>query len=238
MRTALLLGSDHTTLGATATVTAGRTAAALSRGRFPKGYPHIDPNEDAVVVADLASHLLLAVADGHDGSEAAEVAITAIAARLESLDLTDTTAALRDLTSAVVARAQERLGATPSRTALSIVLVDGRRVATATFGDTSVILLRAGKARRVSRPAPFLGPEVTVDTAAFTAPPVRPGDRVVAATDGLLDFLGRNALPRLAAIDAPDQEAWVRAAVEAAFDGGAGDNIAVGALLASGRHLA
>ena len=48
-------------------------------------------------------------------------------------------------------------------------------------------------------------------------------------SDGLRDFLGTRWLDRLAELVEPDTPrlAFVEAAVEAAFDGGAGDNVAV-----------
>lgn len=228
MQTALLLGSDHTQLGAIATATAGRTAAALSRGRFPKGYPHVDPNEDAVAVADLDDVVLLAVADGHDAAAAAETAIRAVAETAEEIDAADP-AALGQLTEAVCARIRSDLSPdSPSSTALTIVLVDGSNAQCVTFGDTVALRLRGRRGRRISQPARFLtAAAATPDDGRFTASPLRDGDRIVVASDGLIDFLGRRAIARLGRIDAPTDESWVVAAVQAAFAGGAGDNVAV-----------
>jgi len=45
----VLWGHDHPQLGVVATEEISpRVAIALSRGKYPKGYPHLDPNEDAV----------------------------------------------------------------------------------------------------------------------------------------------------------------------------------------------
>ena len=77
---ALLLGEDHTELEEVAiTEVAPNLAIGISRGRFPKGYPHIDPNEDAAYAATDGTTTVLAVADGHQGFDAARAATSAIA---------------------------------------------------------------------------------------------------------------------------------------------------------------
>src|SRR5690606_23509344 len=62
----LLLGKDHTELGDVAVDSLGPMAAALTRGRHPKAYPYLDPNEDALVLASDGDLHLMAVADGHN----------------------------------------------------------------------------------------------------------------------------------------------------------------------------
>ena len=79
-QSALLLGSDHTELDEVAIeVVTPNLAIGISSGRFPKGYPHADPNEDAVFATTDGVTTILAVADGHHGFDAARAAITAIA---------------------------------------------------------------------------------------------------------------------------------------------------------------
>ncbi len=57
---------------------------------------------------------------------------------------------------------------------------------------------------------------------------LRRGDRVLVATDGLFEFLGRGWRRRLSGLAAEGEAgAIARRAVEAAFQGGAGDNVAV-----------
>jgi hypothetical protein len=53
-------------------------AAALTRGRHPKAYPYVDPNEDALLLASDGDFHLMAVADGHNGTAASHAAIRAI----------------------------------------------------------------------------------------------------------------------------------------------------------------
>ncbi|MEA3502778.1 MAG: hypothetical protein U9R47_08390, partial [Actinomycetota bacterium] len=72
----LLLGSDHTELGEVEIAELSpHVAVGISRGRFPKGYAHVDPNEDAVFAATDGTTAIIAVADGHHGFDAAEAAI-------------------------------------------------------------------------------------------------------------------------------------------------------------------
>src|SRR4030065_278031 len=74
-RAAALWGPDHETLGEVEVreVTAS-LAMALSRGKFPKGYPHVDLNEDGALAATNGPAAVLAVADGHNGLDAARAA--------------------------------------------------------------------------------------------------------------------------------------------------------------------
>jgi hypothetical protein len=79
VRSIVLLGSDHTELEQIAIEElTPNVAIGISRGRFPKGYPHLDPNEDAVFAATDGTTTVLAVADGHHGFDAAREAILTI----------------------------------------------------------------------------------------------------------------------------------------------------------------
>ena len=79
---------------------------------------------------------------------------------------------------------------------------------------------------------PFLGPDTELTGLTIETMPVSPGDVVVLCTDGLTGFLGRKWQRRLGEMTRryQDPEQLVRAAVEGAFAGGAGDNIAIVAL--------
>lgn len=81
MKTAVLRGGDHPTLGAVAAVGEGPVAVALSRGGAAKRYAHTDPNEDAVAFAEGPAGILLAVADGHGGCRGSELAVEHLVAR-------------------------------------------------------------------------------------------------------------------------------------------------------------
>jgi len=231
-QTAALFGDDYPTLGEIGVVTLGGAVAAISRGRFPKGYPHVDPNEDAALIAASDTATLLAVADGHNGFEAARAVIEAIAALADPL----LEAAEPDLSAATVAAssavAEAIQGLTPprseSRTALSLVVIRNGQLHSITAGDTMVAVIRDGHTRVLSSPTPFLGPHL--DTSLSVAHlALEAGDLVVVASDGLPDFLGRDWPGRLPGLASDTCEIFVRAAVAAAFAGGAGDNIAVAA---------
>jgi hypothetical protein len=78
VRAALLRGRQETTLGRLGEADLGELAAAISRGGAAKPYPHVDPNEDAVLVAVGSRGALIAVADGHWGHRASECALDRI----------------------------------------------------------------------------------------------------------------------------------------------------------------
>ena len=247
LREAALWGDEHTELGEIAVAELPpRAAVALSRGRFPKGYPHFDPNEDAVLAATDGSAWLLAVADGHNGFDAARAALTALQAAAPPTlagAATDPEAALRAglilvgeaVTEALTHVHEDRAA---SATALTVALVVGGRLTTLTLGDTAVVLVRDGRARRIGGPTGFLGPGADLGAAGLDRADLHPGETVVVASDGLFDFLGRSpdrALARLAARPGESPAGLARAAVEQACAGGAGDNIAVALLYDSPR---
>jgi serine/threonine protein phosphatase PrpC len=237
-RVVALWGDEHERLGDIATVPLEPCAAiGLSRGRFPKAYEHVDPNEDAVMVAGGPTGWVLAVADGHNGFDAARAALGAVA--LEAGALLETgvddpgAAVTRLFELARQAVAVELDGVAPSRrqsrTALSVALAARDRLCAASLGDTIVVHVRGRRLAEVGADGPFLGPA--------TPPPaprsveLRPGDRVLVASDGLLDFIGATWADRLVeAAQAGDHLTAVRGLVMSAFAGGAGDNVAVGLL--------
>ena len=234
---AVLWGHEHPELGVVATEKVSpRIGLALSGGKFPKGYPHLDPNEDAVTAATDGVASLLAVADGHSGHDAARAAIETVLLATPSL-LFGATDRPREALQAVFQDAREAIRAAldnkdgeraDSRTTLSIALLGPDRVTVAGLGDSSVVLIRDYAARIVGSPAPFLGPDTPLTEIVLDDASLSPGDRVLAATDGLFDFLGRRGfelLARLASNTEPGDLA--RQAVKAAFSGGAGDNVAI-----------
>jgi serine/threonine protein phosphatase PrpC len=246
VRSVLLLGDDHTELGEMAVAGVPPAGAlALSRGKFPKGYTHFDPNEDAALVATDGAAWLLAVADGHNGFDAARAAITAVhqtaASTLQAADadlhaaLTSAVAAAHRALEAALSDAESWRAA--SATTLAVALVVGDQLAVASFGDSMVAVIRDQRLIPINRPSPFLVSETDPTGVQIDQTTLVPGDVVLAATDGLTDFLGRRgrrSLPRaLSGLDQPTVSA--RLAVEHAFAGGAGDNIGV-ALLLHRRH--
>lgn len=208
-------------------------ALALSRGRHRKGYPHIDPNEDAVVGAAGPGGRLLAALDGHSGIEAAKAAMTAVveaasglvgADPVQAWDLTDVFHRARALVAQAVARLEPPRGR--SRTALSLAVVRGDTLYHATLGDTSLLLVRKGRPTLLSRPTDWLGSRTGTPPVQTVA--LRRGDRVVAASDGLTDFIGarwRQEVGRVVVRRPP--EAACLELVTTAHERGAGDNVAI-----------
>lgn len=235
---AVLMGEDHPDLGHLATKTLDdRTAIVLSRGRFPKPYAHVDPNEDAVLAAAvLAGVRVLSVADGHNGFDAARAAMGAVTIRLPTLfDIDgDPEAALHNTfesARAAVGRALRGVTGprTASRTALSLVVLSREAAWTATLGDTTVVRVRNGRAKVISETGQFLGPQTP-------APPVealklKADDRVVAMTDGIVNYLGADWADRVGALVAQAGSApeCVQDLATLAMRGGAGDHLAAAA---------
>jgi serine/threonine protein phosphatase PrpC len=238
----VLWGDQHGDLGATAVEEVGpHLAIALSAGRFPKRYGSVDANEDAVLAATAPQGWLLAVADGHLGFDAACGAIGAVqrvVAALFTKAGSDGSAAVAAAFGAAREGVRDALdraadeGRQGSRTALSVVLAVGDRLHTATLGDTAVLLVPGrGAIRRpklLSDAAPFLGPGTSLP--APRQAPLRPGDAVVAVSDGVTMFLGRRWQQQVKEIveRTVTPRDTARAMVEAAFAAGAGDHVSVG----------
>jgi serine/threonine protein phosphatase PrpC len=231
-QSALLLGSDHTELGefAIEEVTPN-LAIGISCGRFPKGYPHVDPNEDAVFATTDGVTTILAVADGHHGFDAARAAITAIAeAASAPTDETIQSIVRRLTVTAIDAVTATVPPLTPprdtSRTALTVAVIRDGSFATTTIGDTACFVATRRRAKRLGTPTDFLSPDS--DPAAVSVETVRlpPGGAVVVASDGFLDFVGnpRRVLRSASSVHPSDGAEQL---LDAAFSGGAGDNIAV-----------
>ena len=237
-RTESLWGDRNVVLGQVATaVLAPRAGLAISRGRLPKRYRYLDPNEDAVLAAAGPAGWLLAVVDGHSGFDAARAALGAVeqeaGALLERDDLEPVVAvhglfvAARKAVAAALGRVGRERQA--SRTALSIGLVTGGQVHGASLGDTVALRLGADDVEEIGTAGPFLGPG-TLAPQVYWAP-FDEGDRLLVASDGLMDYVGQRweECLREAAAASDLAEAAHRLVLHA-FDGGAGDNVAVGLL--------
>ena len=231
-----LWGDEHVVYGEVAVRSLDQeVAVAISKGRYPKGYSTLDPNEDAVLAASAGGSTLLAVADGHRGFDAARAALRSIRDGASKLLVASgdahmrLAAALREARKAVGEELEdavpERRG---SRTTLSVAIDDGEGTLTVGgFGDSDVKLVRPGRSLTVWEPAPFLGPVTPLDQAWLTAVPVADGDWIVVATDGVFDFLGRDWADTLEALTTRTASEFAPAVIEASFAGGAGDHAAV-----------
>ena len=215
-------------------------ALAISRGKFPKGYPGVDPNEDGVMAATDDSTAMLAVADGHSGIEASRAAIAVLESSAVSLlpsagydperALTEAFGLARDsIAEALKGHAEPRRS---SRTALTVCFVTERWVTAGSLGDTAAVHRSGSQGSIVGGSGPFLGPDADLAHMTIETVPVAGGDQVMVLSDGLHAFLGKEWLRRLVdlAEGARSPAAFVQAAVTAAFDGGAGDNVAIGSL--------
>jgi serine/threonine protein phosphatase PrpC len=236
-RTEVLWGDRHVVLGQVAAASLEpRAALAISRGQSAKPYPYVDPNEDAVLAAAGPAGWLLAVADGHNGFDAARAALGAVeraAGRLLEQDGLDPATAVHQLFGAARKAVIEALAGAgrprqASRTALSIALVAGGRIHGASLGDT--VALRLGdEFEEIGAEGPFLGPGSLLPRVYWA--PFNHGDRLLVASDGLMDYLGPRWEECLReAAEATDLTAAARQLVLHAFSGGAGDNVAVGLL--------
>lgn len=197
----------------------------------------MDPNEDAVLVAHAGECWLLVAADGHFGFDAARAALTSAEANV-SQTLADRQDG-RSVVAAVIGRARaavnDALSAaegsrSESRTAFSAVLVRPGEVFAATCGDSSVFRTRGSRIRALTPKSRFLGPDTP--TPSVTHSRLRPGDGLVAVTDGFTDYLGAGiagALCRELSGSRPAHAA--QALVATAMASGAGDNVGVALLL-------
>jgi serine/threonine protein phosphatase PrpC len=238
VRSATLLGEDHPTLGEVAVSSLGEgIAIGLSAGRLPKSYWHLDPNEDAALAMAAGDAVLLAVADGHHGFDAARAAIAELRAlgpdllRTEPRHLEDTLdqalGEVEDRVAALIATLPDERR--DSRTALSVALLRTDRAAAATYGDTTVLRVRGGKAKPLAGTSVFLGSAGAAPSAGSGR--LKRGDCVVLCSDGITDFLGSRSSQRIAEIISArvEVEAAVRELLQRASDAGAGDHLAVAA---------
>ena len=221
MRSALLRGRDHVTLGAVDAVAEGAAAVALCRGGAEKTYPHTDPNEDAGLFVLGEAGVLLAVADGHRGSEAAEVALEHLAAHPGPQWTAPggvTPETWRRQALAVLWDAQQQIllergeGGARTTLALALLLPATDRVLYAAVGDSHVFRVRGDQVVDLARSGGqglFLGDArldeaALADRATIGVEPLGGARAIVVATDGVSEAdvgLAHPAAAVLAAIE-------------------------------------
>ena len=247
---AILLGRDFTDVGVVEVLTpADDLAIGITRGPHPKRYEYVDPNEDVVAVVREGGVTALVVADGHNGHEGSHALVDGL---LDALP--DPLPARLDKRPAVIAfhQAHEHMRAVrrqlpgPTRGTRSTMVLaivargdDGAAaLETAGVGDSAVIVVRDGVATQVTRDRHrFMGDRLSAPEMAgsldHTVTELVDGDLVVVASDGLTNFTHLDAIGPAVAGLAP--KAAVRALVDLAGQGGAGDNIALAVLAHTAR---
>ena len=232
LRSVALSGPDHTELGTTSVhELTPNLAVGISRGRFPKGYPHVDPNEDAVFAATDGSTSVLCVVDGHSGFDAAGAAIAAISeAAPQILDQNpDSIVADLSLLAAQAVATNVPSLAPPrerSETAVTIVALREAALASSTAGDTACFVVEGRRVNRIGGATEFLTPSSGSDAVATMTATPSERSTVVVLSDGIIDFAGDTtralrSIRDLSARDAVDR------LLALAFQGGAGDNLSV-----------
>ena len=228
-RSALLLGEDHTELGGIAVdEVTPRISIAISRGRFPKPYAYVDPNEDAVFALTDGATTILAVADGHKGFDAARTAIQAVELVAPDVLTTPAETATALLVEAAVTSVNDSHPPTrvDSRTALTVVVISDGALAAATFGDTVCFVVIRQDIERVGRSAAFIGHDTITRNFEIETRPVKAQATTILASDGLTNYATESAIR--SAIG--DRGGHAETFVHMAFEGGAGDNVAVAVL--------
>jgi serine/threonine protein phosphatase PrpC len=235
-QSALLLGSDHPGLGEVAVTALGdHMAIGLSRGRFPKGYSHVDPNEDAVFAATNGTASGFAVADGHNGFDAAQAALEAIAEAAPqvlgaplALGVERLVTVAADRVRSVVSRLEPPRNR--SGTALTICLTRPDEMATATMGDSGYVLATKRRVRTERGQSRFLTPGTDVAGVAIDVVSLPGHGLVVAASDGLFDFTRDTLSAALGDSTGTTPEDTVMNLLELAGRGGAGDHLSIAVL--------
>lgn len=239
----VLWGDDHPELGEQRVEALGDDAAAgITAGARPKGYAHVDPNEDVVAVVRGEHGTLLVCADGHNGATASRLAVEEVLRRLGDepppADLDD--AALVSMWHAAGETIQRVTGERghphpESRTTLLVALIGNGRLQWAAMGDSLLALVdRNGVARRLDTPRHhFVGwpmsPTAVAQRLRRGRAELGPDEWVVLVTDGFSDFVPQPALGSIAAMaaGAPHARAVAQRLRDTALSAGAGDNVAV-----------
>jgi serine/threonine protein phosphatase PrpC len=244
---AVLLGMHFEELGEIEVEVApdGLAAIAISRGAHKKRYSYTDPNEDAVaMIGDGPQSRILIAIDGHNGSISSRIAMNFLSTRLSSHELpeiteefivelfTEVSRAIRQATRADGAEQPE------SRAAVSIAFLSGSRLQWAAMGDSPIIAVEGGNGRVLTKPEHrFVGYSDDEanhrDGLQTGSTELAPRNWVIVATDGYSDFAKVPSTTGAANVGAVlargdvTADTYARALVEAAFAGGAGDNVGI-----------
>lgn len=237
----VLRGRDLTELGPIEVAEpTERVALALTAGDRPKDYPHTDPNEDAVGALCDGGAVVLACADGHNGAVAAEIAVEYVLERLgpeppDEIPSRRWVEIFWRTGETVLARARESEESNrDSSTTLVVALLRGRRLDWASVGDSSLLVGSAGGVRELARGEMlFVGwpmsPDEVEGALSCGTDELDSDDWVILATDGFAEFAegGAEEAARSVLEDGGGAAEIARKLVDAAFAGGAGDNVGI-----------
>ena len=214
-------------------------AVGISRGALPKPYWALDPNEDAVAAVIGEDATLLICADGHNGFDSVRPAIETVLQTIGEPPPPPGIAANAIFGRASLAAFQVTAGFTDarsqSRTTLAFALIAGSRVQWASMGDAPVYLAEPTSTRLFIRDEHYFLP-YAMDSGQISErmhggeEELAPGSWVILASDGFSDYAGSgrgvDAVTELTR-EAVDADGLADALINRAFDGGAGDNVAV-----------
>ena len=238
----VLWGTDHEELGSVATLAVGeRAGIANTRGRYPKTYRYLDPNEDTVAAVAGPRATLLVCADGHHGRISSHAGVQAVldAVGADPPAELDDGAWLDVFTAANDAILAAKEAQPASETVLMAALVSFGRLSFASIGDGALVACRPGaeRGRQLNRESMrFLGAQMNKramkNTVQRGTVDLDPDLWVVAITDGLSEFIApmrpADVVPRVLALSREGTaEAAAVALVDTACSAGAGDNVAV-----------
>ncbi len=225
-----LLGRDYPSLGPVALVAHPRGGAlGISRGRLPKPYPHVEPNEDAALLVHTERGVLLGVVDGFNGADAALLTIEAVREAADDLVVAEPKA-FDEAIGLLLERMLPQIRAVaPANTTLVVMALYGSSVHVASFGDS--VAYRASRADPIIPPESFWlardtqgGLEVGAHTEHFRR---EAGERLAVVSDGVTNFVPDPGQISGWLEKAPTDRAAARLVLEEALAGGAGDNVAV-----------
>ena len=237
---ALLWGEDYVEYGEYGIeALSDDVALGISRGALPKPYWALDPNEDAVAAVIGEEATLLTCADGHNGFDSVRPAIETVLEAIGEPPPPPGIAANLIFGRANMVASQVTMGfadvRSQSRTTLAFALIAGSRVQWASMGDAPVYLAEPNATRVFIRDEHYFLPYAMdlrrIDERMHGGDEeLAPGSWVVLASDGFSDYAGSgrgaDAVSELAR-EAADADSLAEALINCAFDGGAGDNVAV-----------
>lgn len=224
----VLSGGDHLVHGRVAVGGIERVAGvALTAGWGTHAWRHDDGNEDVVGLEIRADGVRVVVCDGHYGFSTASAAFH-VAMNDGRVDA----GLVRDADEAAI-RAKAQRDQPTSGTTFIVADVTGTVLRWVSVGDSSLYVFRDGRLERrnVLRGNRFVGytgpgrepAESAMDDGADD---LRPGDFVVVASDGFVDYADAAAAAALLA-QSPDPVAAAAALVRLTESTEPGDNVAV-----------